>query len=102
VVCIDLVAAVSSRSGAVALQALRKLWIAETVQPLPSLPNGATANAVQVDTAGNIFVGGEFFPNPQNPNGTADAIVWEALARWIARDLVDCAGRIAGRSRLRK
>jgi uncharacterized protein (TIGR03437 family) len=46
-----------------------------TVQPLPALPNGAIANAVQVDSAGNIYVAGEYFPNPQNPNAPGHAIV---------------------------
>ena len=32
--------------------------ISGTVQPLPSLPDGATANAVQVDQTGNIYVAG--------------------------------------------
>ncbi|MGD1092340.1 MAG: SBBP repeat-containing protein [Bryobacteraceae bacterium] len=43
------------------------------VQPLPALPNGAVANSVQTDLAGNIYVAGEFFPNPTNPNAPAHA-----------------------------
>lgn len=35
------------------------------VQILPGLPNTAIANAVQVDSAGNIYLAGEFQSNPQ-------------------------------------
>jgi hypothetical protein len=41
--------------------------ISATVQTLPSLPNGATANAVQVDTSGNIYVVGWFANPPDSP-----------------------------------
>jgi uncharacterized protein (TIGR03437 family) len=38
-----------------------------TVQSLAPLPNGATANAVQVDTSGNIYIAGAFGSNPASP-----------------------------------
>jgi uncharacterized protein (TIGR03437 family) len=41
------------------------------VQSLPALPNGAIANAVQVDAAGNIYVAGEYFPSLLNGPGHA-------------------------------
>jgi uncharacterized protein (TIGR03437 family) len=34
-----------------------------TTQPLPALPAATTVNAVQVDSSGNIYVAGQFFPN---------------------------------------
>jgi uncharacterized protein (TIGR03437 family) len=49
------------------------LAISGTVQTLPSLPTGATANAVQVDTAGNIYVAGGLVGN--SPSDFSHAFV---------------------------
>jgi uncharacterized protein (TIGR03437 family) len=47
-----------------------------TVQQLPALPNGATAQALQVDAAGNIYVAGVVPPkNPKSSADTTDAFV---------------------------
>jgi len=49
-----------------------------TVQPLPALPNGATAQALQLDAAGNIFVAGSLAPaSPKSSADTSDAFVAE-------------------------
>jgi len=42
-----------------------------TVQQLPALPNGATAGALQVDSAGNIYVAGSV--PPKKPKSSADS-----------------------------
>jgi len=39
------------------------------------LPAHTLANAVQVDAAGNLYLAGFFFANPQNPNAPAHAFV---------------------------
>ncbi|MGP0076645.1 MAG: hypothetical protein ACLPWF_32415 [Bryobacteraceae bacterium] len=47
-----------------------------TVQQLPALPNGAMAQALQVDAAGNIYVAGVMPPkSPQSSADTSDAFV---------------------------
>jgi uncharacterized protein (TIGR03437 family) len=47
-----------------------------TVQQLPALPNGATAQAIQVDAAGNIYVAGSMPPeSPKSSSDTSDAFV---------------------------
>ncbi len=43
---------------------------AGTVQRLPALPNGATAQALEIDAAGNIYVAGSL--TPHTPHSTAD------------------------------
>jgi uncharacterized protein (TIGR03437 family) len=45
------------------------------VQSLPPLPANTYTNAVQADASGNIYVGGEFVLNPQDPNAPAHAFV---------------------------
>jgi uncharacterized protein (TIGR03437 family) len=47
-----------------------------TVQQLPALPNGAVAQALQVDSAGNIYVAGSLPPkSPKSSADTSDAFV---------------------------
>jgi uncharacterized protein (TIGR03437 family) len=47
-----------------------------TVQQLPALPNGAVAQALQLDPAGNIYVAGSLAPNsPKSSADTSDAFV---------------------------
>src|SRR5580658_9692651 len=45
------------------------------VQNLPPLPNGSMANAVQVDSAGNIYVAGNTLPYPQPTETISHAVV---------------------------
>jgi len=47
-----------------------------TVQQLPALPNGAVAQALQVDAAGDIYVAGSLPPkSPKFSADTSDAFV---------------------------
>ena len=47
-----------------------------TVQQLPALPNGAVAQALQVDSVGNIYVAGSLTPkSPKSSADTSDAFV---------------------------
>jgi uncharacterized protein (TIGR03437 family) len=47
-----------------------------TVQQLPALPHGATAQALQVDAAGTIYVAGSLTPeSPKSTGDTSDAFV---------------------------
>jgi len=47
---------------------------AGNVQTLAALPKGTTARAIQLDTAGNIYVAGVLTPgNPKSANDTSDA-----------------------------
>jgi uncharacterized protein (TIGR03437 family) len=53
-----------------------------TVQQLPALPSGATAQALQVDAAGNIYVAGSL--PPKNPKSAADKT--DAFAAKLSAD----------------
>jgi uncharacterized protein (TIGR03437 family) len=49
---------------------------AGTVQVLSTLPNAAVSKAIQLDTAGNIYLAGSFAPpKPQSSQDTSDAFV---------------------------
>jgi glucose/arabinose dehydrogenase len=64
------------------------------VQNLPALPAETSANAIQVDAAGNIYVAGRY---PQNPNAPANVfaaklspdgsqVIWQTTFGRLADD----------------